>query len=229
MSPLRSFRERAGDRGSIVAKSDRGGELFSLARTRGWAMDEFKGRQFEGEVVMWAVRWCLRYSRGASATGLVIGAWLDEPGVVERLPVPYDGGAIIGAGWEFELCDGRVGEDLERLQCGDGPPLGAVAFEESVSLPVRRSDPARPGLDGILDCLLVDAFIERDVASLALHNHQDSAVAEQLDVGPNSGASRVAHPVVALLQPQFVLGLPLVVNEPVEDALAHPLLGCRAH
>ena len=98
-----------------------------------------------------------------------------------------------------------------------------------MALAVCGPNPASPGLDGILDCLLVDAFVERDIAAFALHDDQDIAIVEQLDVGPNPGASRVAHPSVALLQPQVFLGPPLVVDEPVEDALTNPLLGGRTN
>ena len=33
------------------------GELFALDDARGWRMNDFKGRHFEGEIVLWAVRW----------------------------------------------------------------------------------------------------------------------------------------------------------------------------
>ena len=33
------------------------GELFALGDARGWRMNDFKGRHFEGEIVLWAVRW----------------------------------------------------------------------------------------------------------------------------------------------------------------------------
>ena len=37
------------------------GELFALGDARGWRMNDFKGRHFEGEIVLWAVRWYCRY------------------------------------------------------------------------------------------------------------------------------------------------------------------------
>ena len=40
-----------------VAKIVRNGELSALAGARGWRMNDFKGRHFGGEVVLWAVRW----------------------------------------------------------------------------------------------------------------------------------------------------------------------------
>ena len=33
------------------------GELCALGDARGWRMNDFKGRHFEGEIVLWAVRW----------------------------------------------------------------------------------------------------------------------------------------------------------------------------
>ena len=33
------------------------GELLALDDARGWRMNDFKGRYFEGEIVLWAVRW----------------------------------------------------------------------------------------------------------------------------------------------------------------------------
>ena len=33
------------------------GELFALGDARGRRMNDFKGRHFEGEIVLWAVRW----------------------------------------------------------------------------------------------------------------------------------------------------------------------------
>ena len=68
-----------------------------------------------------------------------------------------------------------------------------------------------------------------DIAAFAFHDDQNVVTVEQLDVGSNSGARRIAHPSVALFQPQVVLGPSLVVDEPVQDALANPLLGSRAN
>ena len=39
-------------------------------------------------------------------------------------------------------------------------------------LTVGGPGPARPGLDGTFDSLPVDAFVERDIAALALHHDQ---------------------------------------------------------
>ena len=44
-----------------VAKFAQNGELCAMAGARGWRMNDFKGRHFEGEVVLWAVRWYCRY------------------------------------------------------------------------------------------------------------------------------------------------------------------------
>ena len=40
-----------------VAKFSLNGELCAIAGARGWRMNDFKGRHFEGVVVLWAVRW----------------------------------------------------------------------------------------------------------------------------------------------------------------------------
>ena len=40
-----------------VAKFGRSGELSASAGVRGWRMNDFKGRHFGGEIVLWAVRW----------------------------------------------------------------------------------------------------------------------------------------------------------------------------
>ena len=157
--------------------------------------------------------------------GVVVAASVTVLRVAERPPVASNGGMIVGADRKLKPGDGRVGEDLQWFQRGDGSPPRTVLPEEPVALAVRGPDPASPGLDGIFDCLLVDAFVERDIATFALHDDQDVAIVEQLDVGPNSGADRVAHPWVAPLQPQVFLGPSIVVDEPVEDTLANPLLG----
>ena len=44
-----------------VAKFSLNGELCAIAGARGWRMNDFKGRHFEGVVVLWAVRWYCRY------------------------------------------------------------------------------------------------------------------------------------------------------------------------
>ena len=36
-------------------------ELFTLDDAGGWRMNDFKGRHFESEIVLWAVRWYCRY------------------------------------------------------------------------------------------------------------------------------------------------------------------------
>ena len=48
-------------RGGSVAKFIWSGELSGRAGARGWRMSDFRGRHFEGEVVLWAVRWYCRY------------------------------------------------------------------------------------------------------------------------------------------------------------------------
>ena len=45
-----------------VAKIVRNGELSAFAGARGWRMNDFKGRHFGGEIVLWAVRWYCRYA-----------------------------------------------------------------------------------------------------------------------------------------------------------------------
>ena len=40
-----------------VAKFVRIGEFSALDRVRSWRMNDFKGRHFGGEIVLWAVRW----------------------------------------------------------------------------------------------------------------------------------------------------------------------------
>ena len=45
-----------------VAKFGRSGELSASAGVRGWRMNDFKGRHFGGEIVLWAVRWYCRYA-----------------------------------------------------------------------------------------------------------------------------------------------------------------------
>ena len=48
--------------GGSVAKFGRSGELSASAGVRGWRMNDFKGRHFGGEIVLWAVRWYCRYA-----------------------------------------------------------------------------------------------------------------------------------------------------------------------
>ena len=45
-----------------VAKFDLLGELSATAVARGQGMNDFKGRHFRGEIVLWAVRWYCRYA-----------------------------------------------------------------------------------------------------------------------------------------------------------------------
>ena len=45
-----------------VAKFGRSGELSASAGVRGWRMNDFRGRHFGGEIVLWAVRWYCRYA-----------------------------------------------------------------------------------------------------------------------------------------------------------------------
>ena len=40
-----------------VAKFVRIGEFSALDGVRSWRMNDFKGRHFGGEIVLWAVRW----------------------------------------------------------------------------------------------------------------------------------------------------------------------------
>ena len=49
-------------RAGSVAKFGRSGELSASAGVRGWRMNDFKGRHFDGEIVLWAVRWYCRYA-----------------------------------------------------------------------------------------------------------------------------------------------------------------------
>ena len=98
-----------------------------------------------------------------------------------------------------------------------------------MAVAIGGPDPACPRLEGIFDGLLVDTFVEREVAALALHDDQDIVAVQQLDIGPDSSAGRVAHPLVAVFQPQVLLGPSLVMKEPVEDALPNPLLGSVAN
>ena len=44
-----------------VAKFVRIGEFSALDGVRSWRMNDFKGRHFGGEIVLWAVRWYCRY------------------------------------------------------------------------------------------------------------------------------------------------------------------------
>ena len=51
-----------GAREGSVAKLDLLGELSARAVARGQGMNDFKGRHFRGEIVLWAVRWYCRYA-----------------------------------------------------------------------------------------------------------------------------------------------------------------------
>ena len=103
-----------------------------------------------------------------------------------------------------------------------GRPLGhrrATTTNRSVHHE-RRDNQGRPGCPR--------GSRTRTLGSLALHDNPDVVpIVQQLDVGPNSGAGRVAHPSVALFQAQVVLGPALLVGKPVADALANPLLRSR--
>ena len=67
-------------------------------------------RQFLADIEQYAVH-------RQDEAGVVVAASVTELRVSERLPVASDGVRVIGAGREFELGDGRIGNDLQ------GPPL----------------------------------------------------------------------------------------------------------
>ena len=68
-------------------------------------MSDFKGRHFEGEIVLWAVRWCCRYGvsyrdleqmlgeRGVSVDDSTIYRWVQRyaPEIEKRLPWQWRG------------------------------------------------------------------------------------------------------------------------------------------
>ena len=55
-------RLREGAKYGSVANLSRNGELSAMAGERGRHVNDFKGRHFGGEVVLWAVRWYCRYA-----------------------------------------------------------------------------------------------------------------------------------------------------------------------
>jgi transposase-like protein len=75
------------------------GEMWSEARGEGRAVSDFKGRHFEGEIVLWAVRWYCRYGvsyrdleqmmgeRGVSVDHSTIYRWVQTyaPEIERRL------------------------------------------------------------------------------------------------------------------------------------------------
>ena len=48
---------REGGLGGSVAKFVRIGEFSALDGVRSWRMNDFKGRHFDGEMVLWPWRW----------------------------------------------------------------------------------------------------------------------------------------------------------------------------
>ena len=54
---MRSRIVRQGLIAGSVAKFVRIGEFSALDGVRSWRMNDFKGRHFGGEIVLWAVRW----------------------------------------------------------------------------------------------------------------------------------------------------------------------------
>ena len=63
--PVRGFARvpsQSHARAGSVAKISRCDELTVSGGQRGWRVNEFKGRHFGGEVVLWAVRWYCRYA-----------------------------------------------------------------------------------------------------------------------------------------------------------------------
>ena len=78
------------------------GEPCALDEARGWRMNDFKGRHFEGEIVLWAVRWDCRYpisyrdlesmmtERGVAVDHSTIYRWVQQfaPEMEKRLRWP---------------------------------------------------------------------------------------------------------------------------------------------
>ena len=118
-----------------VANLSRNVELSAMAGERGRHVNDFKGRHFRGEIVLWAVRWYCRYA----VSDRDLEAMMTERGVAVDHSTIYSLGAAIRSGngetAALAVAPAAVGELADRRDLRQGA--------RQVGVPVPRARQAR--------------------------------------------------------------------------------------